>query len=112
MGALLNSLAQADDTTNSFDDMARPCCEAFSAECNACAEGMTVEEYCEINKDTFVCGPCCDEDTATCNACKEMMSVEEYCRSTEGKDDVKGCYATSLFVTLNMIATVAMVTLY
>merc|ERR1712025_661838 len=80
------------------------CCEAFNAECNACAEGMTVEEYCEINESTFLCGgePCCFEDTAKCNACNELISVEEYCKRNEDKDDVKGCYATSLFVTLNM----------
>lgn len=43
-----------------YGDDPRACCRAMTAECLACTEGISVEEYCELNPETVGCG---DDDT-------------------------------------------------
>merc|ERR1711907_89926 len=73
----------------------RNCCQANTAECNSCKEGISEEEYCKkAPSDVF--GPvqgcekynCCQGNHARCNSCKEGLSEEEYCKK---KPKAPGC---------------------
>eukprot|EP01063_Lacrimia_lanifica_P025737 TRINITY_DN336_c0_g1_i1.p2 TRINITY_DN336_c0_g1~~TRINITY_DN336_c0_g1_i1.p2 ORF type:complete len:207 (+),score=85.26 TRINITY_DN336_c0_g1_i1:45-665(+) len=62
------------------EDTPRICCEALTAECLSCSEGITEEEYCAKNPDTVGCPkPCCYALTAECLSCAEGITEEEYC---------------------------------
>ena len=58
---------------------------AYSAGCNACAEGVTVEDYCKNHNDVVGCpgyvAPvmCCFAMTPECLACGAGMTIKDYC---------------------------------
>ena len=80
------------------------CCRAFNAECNACLQDLSIQEYCEktgaedgINgcenfrpggegSDTgdgsTVNKICCRTATAECLSCSAGLNVKEYCEKT------------------------------
>merc|ERR1719323_2635605 len=64
----------------------KACCRAMTAQCLACAAGVTEEEYCVQNPATDGCKSqpvekaCCRAMTARCLACAADMTEEEYCR--------------------------------
>merc|ERR1712012_197471 len=59
---------------------ANACCLAMTADCLACSEGKTVEEYCAEKPSTEGCSEaCCMAVTAECLACAEGLTEEEYC---------------------------------
>jgi len=66
------------------------CCEALTPKCNACREGLSLDEYCE--KYPKMCDPpkeeCCKAMTAECHSCRKGLSIEEYCAK---KPATKGC---------------------
>mmetsp|Transcript_63704 Transcript_63704/g.170394 ORF Transcript_63704/g.170394 Transcript_63704/m.170394 type:complete len:112 (+) Transcript_63704:243-578(+) len=93
------------------------CCEAQTAACLACAQGVSVEEfcggspategcegaregvsteeYCEAHPGADGCGSpsgkaCCLALTAPCLACAANVSTEDYCQS---KPETSGCGA-------------------
>jgi len=57
------------------------CCEALTPECEACKEGLSLDEYCE--KYPKLCEPpkeeCCKAMKAKCLSCQEGLSIEDYC---------------------------------
>merc|ERR1719220_126336 len=78
------------------------CCKAMTADCLACAQGITTEEYCDANPQFPGCFQakilpaalevgraeslgkppkfCCMGMTADCLACSAGVSVDKYCR--------------------------------
>jgi len=64
------------------------CCRAFSAECLACSNGVSVEEFCAENPGTADCPEeptiCCRALTADCLACSAGVTVEQYCQDNAG----------------------------
>eukprot|EP01065_Artemidia_motanka_P007790 TRINITY_DN138_c0_g1_i1.p1 TRINITY_DN138_c0_g1~~TRINITY_DN138_c0_g1_i1.p1 ORF type:complete len:1954 (+),score=787.18 TRINITY_DN138_c0_g1_i1:174-5864(+) len=77
------------------------CCMAMTADCLACAKGVSVQEYCASGtamgcsrSDGTAARPvkrvCCRARTATCMACAAGKSVKEYCATDEGAM-VPGC---------------------
>merc|ERR1712149_25024 len=64
------------------------CCNAYTAECESCKQGMGVEEFCRTDP-TFPECPieqppiCCNAYSAECEACKFGITVEEICRVHE-----------------------------
>jgi len=73
------------------------CCKALIATCLSCANGQTVEEYCEANPRTSGCPDprvCCRAMTATCLSCTAGQTVDEYCEAnptTSGCPDPRVC---------------------
>merc|ERR1712017_58546 len=61
------------------------CCNAYTAECESCKQGVSVEEFCRTDP-TFPECPieqfpiCCNAYNAKCESCKEGLSEEEFCR--------------------------------
>merc|ERR1739847_91492 len=61
------------------------CCNAYTAECESCKAGVSVEEFCTADP-TFPECPieqppiCCNAYNAKCESCKEGLSEEEFCR--------------------------------
>ncbi len=79
-----NFLMGSDEPTTTKEPTV--CCEALTAECLACSENKTVDEYCGENPDTEGCPEmrvCCEALTAECMACSQSMSADEYCSSDE-----------------------------
>jgi len=74
------------------------CCYAMTADCLACAAGISVEEYCKLNSKSFGCEKfaakslppvvapvmCCKAMTADCFACSAGVTVEEFCNLSPG----------------------------
>jgi len=77
------------------------CCKAMTAQCQACAKDMSVEEVCKeaaANKEELKgCEDmggdvCCKAMTAQCQACAKKMTVEEVCKeAAANKEELKGC---------------------
>jgi len=73
----------------------RACCMAMTAECMACTEGLTVEEFCskpELAATAAGCPrapaqpqprACCMAMTAECMACSENLTVEAFCATVD-----------------------------
>ena len=61
------------------------CCNAYTAECESCKAGVSVEEFCRTDP-TFPECPieqppiCCNAYNAKCESCKQGLSEEEFCR--------------------------------
>lgn len=65
------------------------CCKALTAPCLACANRVTVREYCAAHPETIGCDRhhseadeprvCCKAMLAHCQACFEGVDVSEYC---------------------------------
>lgn len=79
------------------DGPVRFCCQAMSAPCMACMEGVTEDEYCLNHPDSELCGdrpaqliarPCCMALTADCLACAEGLTVEQLCATNP---ETAGC---------------------
>merc|ERR1711977_670952 len=60
------------------------CCNAYTAECESCKQGVSVEEFCRTDP-TFPECPieqfpiCCNAYNAKCESCKEGVSEDEFC---------------------------------
>jgi len=82
---------------------AHACCTGATADCLACSEGKTVEEYCVENPSTEGCSQaCCRTMTADCLACSAGQTVEEYCAENPG---TAGCtQACCMAVTAECLA--------
>merc|ERR1712078_168551 len=63
------------------------CCNAYTAECESCKQGVSVEEFCRIYPTFSGCPTptpvCCNAYNAECEACKFGITVEEMCRVHE-----------------------------
>merc|ERR1711977_112573 len=63
------------------------CCNAYTAECESCKQGLSVEEFCRIYPTFSGCPTptpvCCNAYNAECEACKFGITVEEMCRVHE-----------------------------
>merc|ERR1712118_117953 len=59
-----------------FPEPQKFCCNAISAQCEACKAGVSVEEICR----TWVDESCCRANTLECQACIADVSEEEFCR--------------------------------
>lgn len=74
----------------------RSCCEAVTADCEACKYGVSTQSYCKKFPKMDGCDQkvCCEAMTADCLACKKGVSVMEFCKGkpeTEGCDEPKMC---------------------
>merc|ERR1719285_1318724 len=83
----------------------RVCCLAETADCLACSENMSVEDFCKMHPETAGClkpteppRPCCHAETADCLACGENISVEEYCDLNPA---TAGCQNAAIVLILN-----------
>ena len=61
------------------------CCNAYTAECESCKQGVSVEEFCRTYPTVPECPIeqppiCCNAYNAKCESCKEGLSEEEFCR--------------------------------
>ena len=89
----------------------RVCCRALNAQCLACAEGIAVDDFCAIPKNSKIsgCKPastieddsqkdgdnnpvpvCCKAKTAGCLSCQQRISVVEFC-AVRKNEKVAGC---------------------
>merc|ERR1739848_105441 len=63
------------------------CCNAYTAECESCKQGVSEEEFCRIYPTVPECPTptpvCCNAYNAECEACKFGITVEEMCRVHE-----------------------------
>merc|ERR1711959_722931 len=63
------------------------CCNAYTAECESCKQGVSVEEFCRTYPTVPECPTptpvCCNAYNAECEACKFGITVEEMCRVHE-----------------------------
>merc|ERR1711977_453999 len=64
------------------------CCNAYTAECESCKQGVSVEEFCRTYPTVPECPTeqppiCCNAYNAKCEACKFGITVEEMCRVHE-----------------------------
>lgn len=70
----------------------QPCCEADTAQCQACKLGWNVTQYCHHFPSKTGCDQvapyCCKALIASCLACDLGLSVHEYCSI---RPDVQGC---------------------
>merc|ERR1712193_584546 len=60
------------------------CCNAYTAECESCKQGVSVEEFCRTYPTVPECPTeqppiCCNAYNAKCEACKFGITVEEMC---------------------------------
>merc|ERR1719414_2553071 len=76
-------------------EKADACCEAMTAECLACAAGLTEEEFCVQQPTIDGCKSqpvvkkvCCRAMTAPCLACAANTTKEEYCKM---QPSTRGC---------------------
>merc|ERR1711885_89189 len=85
------------------------CCQAHNAQCEACEQGLSEEEYCRKNPRNFLGTPgcekyqngggskpaaCCRANNAKCLSCAKGMSEEEYCKMkpfTGGCEKYRNC---------------------
>jgi len=86
------------------------CCMAFTASCMACAQGVSMEEYCSSHPDTVGCPKrapdiepklCCKALSASCMACIEGVSQRHFCRhnpATPGCEEVRSHTKSALFL--------------
>merc|ERR1712219_78972 len=63
------------------------CCNAYTAECESCKQGVSEEEFCRIYPTVPECPTptpvCCNAYNAECEACKFGITVDEMCRVHE-----------------------------
>jgi len=80
------------------------CCEAWTADCLACAASMTVEAFCADDANARISGcysvttaepvVCCQAFTADCMACAASMTVEAFC-ANDANARISGCYSVT-----------------
>lgn len=83
------------------------CCDAMTAECLACKQGVSPEQFCIMPEHAHIdgCGKkgpvrqgspgedCCQDPTADCLACMEGRSKDDFCLEAKN-ENVDGCRAT------------------
>jgi len=100
-GILAAQHATESDATRNLPEeagttMTDSCCTSPRAECFACQNRQTIQEFCAVPSHSSILGcrarQCCIGMTAQCLACHEGKSLEEFCGMAAHKG-VVGCEA-------------------